>query len=69
VCRFNFGPPPESAPTPNEKTHAASLSDETINGDNYYLQWAFNSSGLTSGAGLPCWGGVALGPHFTAPIR
>jgi PKD domain len=66
-CRFDFGPPPESPPKLNEHTHAANRTNETINGDIYYLQWAFNSSGVTSGAGLPCWGGVALDPHFTAP--
>jgi PKD domain len=67
MCQFNFGPPPLSAPTPNELTHAASLSDETINGHSYYLTWGFNSTGVTSGKGYECWSGVALDPYFTAP--
>ncbi|HYM46617.1 MAG TPA: PKD domain-containing protein, partial [Solirubrobacteraceae bacterium] len=45
----------------------ASLSTETINGDPYYLQWAFNSSGLTSRHTFECWTGATLEPYFTAP--
>jgi len=67
MCRWSFGPPPKSPPTPNEETHAASLSNETISGGSYYLQWAFNSIGLTSGKGFACWSGDSLEPHFTAP--
>jgi PKD domain len=68
MCKWNFGPPPKSPPTPNEETHAASLTDsESISGGSYYLQWAFNSVGLTSGKGFECWSGDSLEPHFTAP--
>jgi hypothetical protein len=66
MCQWNFGPSPESA-TPNPATHAASLSDQAIGGASYYLQWAFNSTGLTSGKGFLCWQGDNLFPHFTAP--
>jgi PKD repeat protein len=67
MCQFNFGPPPESPPTPNPQTHAASESDEKINGASYYIAWAFDSADLTSGKGLTCWGDNTLEPHFTVP--
>lgn len=67
MCQWNFGPPPEKAPTSDPKTHAASTSNETIAGGNYYLQWAFNSVGVTSRNEYACWSGAALEPHFTAP--
>jgi hypothetical protein len=67
MCQGNFGPPPEPTPTPNPKTHAAVVSNETINGHAYYLQWAFDSTWLTSGHGYFCWQGDNLTPHYTAP--
>jgi PKD domain len=67
VCQFNFGPPPKSPPPPNAETHAANFSNETINNDPYYIQWAFNSSGVIAGNGFYCWQGVTLEPFFTAP--
>jgi hypothetical protein len=67
MCQNNFGPPPETPPVPNDETHAADLSNQTINGNRYYLQWAFNSSGVSAGHELGCWSGVALEPFFTAP--
>jgi PKD domain len=67
VCQWALGIPPKEAPKAKELTHAAELSDETINGHAYYTQWEFNSVGLTSGEKVTCWGGVALNPHFTAP--
>jgi hypothetical protein len=67
MCQWSFGPPPEKTPTPDPKTHAASTSNETIAGGNYYLQWAFNSVGVTSRNEYSCWSGVTLEPHFTAP--
>jgi PKD domain len=67
LCQFNFGPPPSTLPAPNSETHAGSLSNETINGTRYYVPWAFNSTGVTSGKGFACWSGVALEPDFTAP--
>jgi hypothetical protein len=67
LCKWDFGPPPDTPPTPDKNTHAVNLSDQTINGHPYYLQWAFNSADTTVGRGLVCWPGVALEPRFTAP--
>jgi hypothetical protein len=68
MCQGNFGPPPTSPPTPNEHTHAASLSNETIGGGSYYIHWAFNSSGfLTGKETYGCWQAVDFEPHITAP--
>ncbi len=67
MCQWNFGPPPEKTPTPDPKTHAASTSNETIAGGSYYVQWEFNSVGLTSRHEYGCWSGDSLDPHFTAP--
>lgn len=67
MCQTNFGPPPQSEPTPNPLTHAAASSNETINGHPYYVQWAFDSSWLTTGRGYYCWQGDDLTPHYTAP--
>jgi PKD domain len=67
MCKYAFGPPPTSPPPANEFTHAAGISDETLNGQAYYLAWAFDSSDLTSGKGFNCWQGVTLEPYFTAP--
>jgi hypothetical protein len=70
MCQFNFGPPPETLPTPNPLTHAAVRSDEEIGSSNYYLHWAFNSSAAFTGehkVDFDCWQGVDLLPHITAP--
>jgi hypothetical protein len=68
ACQRDFGPPPTSPPSPNPQTHAANLSSEGIDGGAYYVQWAYNSSGFTTGkGGGGCWSGTALEPHFTAP--
>lgn len=67
MCQFNFGPPPPKPPLPNTETHAASMTDETINADSYYVAWGFDSADVTSGKGLNCWSGVTLEPYFTAP--
>ena len=68
VCQFDFGPPPSTPETPNEATHAGGLTDrEIIDGNAYYLAWAFDSSDVTSGKGFGCWSGDALQPFFTAP--
>jgi hypothetical protein len=67
MCRRNFGPPPETTPTVNANTHAASVSNETINGHPYYVQWAFDSTWLTTGRGAYCWQGDNLTPRYTAP--
>jgi hypothetical protein len=65
MCQWVFGP--ETNSSPNELTHAESLSNESINGHSYFIQWAFNSSGVTSGKYFGCWQGVSMAPHFTAP--
>jgi PKD domain len=67
MCQFNFGPPPPKPPEPNTETHAASLSNDTINGDSYYVSWAFDSADVTAGKGFGCWSGVTLEPFYTAP--
>ncbi len=67
MCQFAFGPPPKTPPLPDPETHAANLADETINGDAYYLQLTYNSSGVTAGEAVDCWSGVSLEPYFTAP--
>jgi PKD domain-containing protein len=67
VCQGAFSPAPEVLPTLPKTTKALPLSDETINGHAYYLQWAFNSTGVTSGKGITCWQGTELNPHFTHP--
>ena len=67
MCQRNFGPAPETAPTEEPYSHAATLSNETINGHAYYVQWAFDSTWLTDGKGYFCWQGDNLSPHYTAP--
>jgi PKD domain len=67
VCQGGFTPAPETLPKAPETTRALPLTDETINGHSYYLQWAFNSTGVTSGKGITCWQGTELNPHFTHP--
>ncbi|HUA74840.1 MAG TPA: PKD domain-containing protein [Solirubrobacteraceae bacterium] len=67
MCQENFGPPPTTAPTPEPYSHAANISNETINGHPYYIQWAFDSTWLTNGKGYFCWQGDNLTPRFTAP--
>jgi len=71
MCQFNFGPPPETPPSPNPQTHAATRSNEEIGSGAYYLQWAFNSSApFTPGehkVDFDCWQGADLLPHITAP--
>jgi hypothetical protein len=67
MCQSNFGPKPPNEPAPNPETHAGIRSNETINGQGYFIQWAFSSTLLTSGRGYFCWSGVADTPHFTAP--
>ena len=67
MCQWNFGPPPESPPAPDPHTHAATESNETINGHTYYLQWAFDSTWVTIGRGHKCFQGATFIPRFTAP--
>lgn len=66
MCQWNFGLTQASSAIP--ETHAGSAKSEEIGGGNYYLHWAFNSSGYITGkAGTGCWQGVDLDPHITAP--
>ncbi len=67
MCRGVFSPVKEI--TKEEKlegTHAEKVGNESINGDSYYLQYAYSSVGVTSGQANVCWSGVELLPHFTA---
>ncbi len=57
----DFGPPPETTPKAVNGTHAASETNETIDGGHYYVEWAFNSVGLTSRHRFECWSGVDAG--------
>lgn len=67
ACQRTFSPAPEELPKAPETTHALTLSNEAVNADRYYLQWAFSSVGVTSGKGAVCWEGTELLPRFTAP--
>jgi PKD domain len=70
MCQFAFGADPvplPSIPSEQEPSHAQILSNETINRHNYYLQFGFDSVGVTAGKGLSCWSGVVLDAHYTAP--
>jgi PKD repeat protein len=67
LCQTAFSPASsEELPKPPETTHAVNVSNESIDGGSYYLQWALSSVGLTSGKGIGCWQGTELTPHFTA---
>jgi hypothetical protein len=70
VCQWAFGPAPKPPPQPTEEqapAQAGLLANERIAGHPYYLQWAFDSVGVTAGKGITCWSGVALEPHYTSP--
>ena len=70
MCQWNFGPPPGKPPTISEEqipANAQIFSNEAISGHSYYLQWGFDSVGVTAGKGHTCWPGVALEAHYTAP--
>jgi PKD repeat protein len=67
LCQRMFSPATsEESPKLPETTHALNISNESINGGSYYLQWALSSVGITSGKGIVCWQGTELEPHFTA---
>jgi hypothetical protein len=70
-CRNFFKPTiggTPTAPTPPDETKSGTLFDQQINGDNYYLNTAFNQAALTHDyPGVPCVPGVNLIPLFTAP--
>lgn len=67
ICQWAFSPAPEEPPKAPKTTKALDLSNETINGDKYYLQWAFASTGVAPGKFPDCWQGDELTPHFTSP--
>ena len=67
MCQWRYGPPPEKVPTVNEFTHAATRTNETIDGQNYFVQWEFNSTGVISHNTFGCWSGASLVPQYTAP--
>ena len=67
MCQFAFGPPPETSSKQNAYTHAATRTNETINGGHYFVQWGFDSVGLLARHEYICWSGVSLVPQFTAP--
>ncbi len=67
MCQGVYSPLPEQAS--EEKlpgTEARQVSNEEINGDPYYLQYAYSSVGVTAHQDNICWSGVELRPHFTA---
>ena len=67
MCRGVFSPVKEEPKEEKlEGTHAEEVGNESINGDSYYLQYAYSSVGVTSGQANVCWSGVELLPHFTA---
>jgi hypothetical protein len=54
--------------TADEHTTAGTLSNQTLGGNPYYLNDAFNLSAMgLPYPGVPCMGGVNLAPEFTAP--
>jgi hypothetical protein len=67
MCQQVFNPVSgEEIPKTPETTRALPISNETINGNPYYLQWALSSAGITSGKYTICWQGTELIPRFTA---
>ncbi|MEA2668257.1 MAG: hypothetical protein QOJ33_1191 [Chloroflexota bacterium] len=70
MCQWNFGPPPLKMPIRLEEqlpANAQLLTNQSIDKHSYYLQWGFDSVGLTAGKGHSCWPGVTLEAHYTAP--
>jgi hypothetical protein len=70
MCRWVFGAKNEEEKKKEEKkkegTEAETLSTQTIGGVPYYLQFGYDSTGISSGHGATCWDGVEVKPHFTA---
>jgi len=70
MCRWAFGAKNEEEKKKEEKkkegTQAETLSTQEINGAHYYLQFGYDSTGISSGHGATCWNGVENNPHFTA---
>jgi hypothetical protein len=70
MCRWAFGAKNNEEKKEEEKkkegTQAETSSNQVINGEKYYLQFAYDSTGISTGHGATCWDGVELIPHFTA---
>ncbi len=70
MCRWAFGAKNEEEKKSEEKkkegTQAETLSTQEIGGAHYYLQFSYDSTGISSGHGATCWNGVENNPHFTA---
>jgi PKD repeat protein len=68
MCRGAFGAKTkeEKEEKKKEGTEAENTANQTIDGKRYYLQFGYNSTGISSGHGPTCWNGVELLPHFTA---
>jgi hypothetical protein len=70
MCRWVFGAKNKEEKEKEEKkkegTEAEANSNQTIGGAPYYLQFAYDSTGISSGHGATCWNGVEVNPHFTA---
>jgi PKD domain-containing protein len=70
MCRWAFGAKNTEEKKEEEKkkegTEAETLATQTIGGSPYYLQFGYDSTGISSGHGPTCWNGVEINPHFTA---
>jgi hypothetical protein len=70
MCRWVFGAKNEEEKKQEEKkkegTQAETLATQTVGGTAYYLQFGYDSTGISIGHGATCWNGVELNPHFTA---
>jgi hypothetical protein len=67
-CRFVFAPILGGAVAANPETFAGSLFNQSLNGQSFYLNDAFNLAGLLLPfPGVGCLIGTSLEPKFTAP--
>ena len=70
MCRWVFGAKNEEEKKKEEKkkegTQAETLATQEIGEVNYYLQFGYDSTAISSGHGATCWDGVENKPHFTA---
>lgn len=67
-CRFLFGPALGGSVAANEETLAGTLYDQTLTGQNYYLNDAFSLAAYRLPyPGVACLHNVNLVPKFTAP--
>jgi hypothetical protein len=67
-CRFLFGPALAGSVAANEENFAGTLYDQTLTGQNYYLNDAFNLAAYRLPfPGIGCIHGVNLDPKFSVP--